>query len=203
VHAGGGVNHFIVYARQAILGGRLTPHENRTIPPLRPEVVYRLVEAFPSIRFTLNGGVETYEDAQEHVENGVAGVMVGRAVVNNPWYWRQVDSKVYGNNDPIVTRRQVLLDYGAYARGIEQQQGRRARASLLKPVTSLFAGEPNGKRFRNQLDTLLKQSRDRDRAIGVARSGSVGGSGSEVLDDIGLLMMRAAEVLEADTLDCY
>jgi tRNA-dihydrouridine synthase A len=97
VHAGGGVNHFIVHARKAILGGRLTPHENRTIPPLRPEVVYRLVEAFPSIRFTLNGGVETYEDAQEHVENGVAGVMVGRAVVNNPWYWRQVDSKVYGS----------------------------------------------------------------------------------------------------------
>jgi hypothetical protein len=83
---------------------------------------------------------------------------------------------------------------------------------LLLPTTSLFAGEPNGKRFRNQLDTLLKQSRDRDsdrdRAIGVARSGSfdigsVGDSGSQVLDDIGLLMMRAAEVLEAESLNCY
>ncbi len=83
---------------------------------------------------------------------------------------------------------------------------------MLLPITSLFAGEPNGKRFRNQLDTLLKQSRDRDsdrdRAIGVARSGSfdigsVGDSGSQVLDDIGLLMMRAAEVLEAESLNCY
>lgn len=61
VHRTGGVEHFIVHARKAILGG-LSPEENRTIPPLRHDYVYRLVRDFPRLDFTLNGGVTTYEE---------------------------------------------------------------------------------------------------------------------------------------------
>lgn len=61
VYRGAGVTHFIVHARKAILGG-LSPAQNRSIPPLRHDYVYRLVKDFPDVDFTLNGGVNTYEE---------------------------------------------------------------------------------------------------------------------------------------------
>jgi tRNA-dihydrouridine synthase A len=97
------VKHFIIHARNAILTGKISPKDNRTIPPLKYHVVYRLVKDFPHLFFTLNGGIQTIEDIQEKLIslNGndslktVHGVMVGRAVVNNPFYWRKVDSLLY------------------------------------------------------------------------------------------------------------
>lgn len=65
IHRGAGVNHFIVHARKAILGG-LSPAENRTIPPLKHDYVYRLVKDFPDVDFTLNGGINTYEEVKTH-----------------------------------------------------------------------------------------------------------------------------------------
>lgn len=61
VYRGAGVTHFIVHARKAILGG-LSPAQNRSIPPLRHDYVYRLVKDFPDVDFTLNGGINTYEE---------------------------------------------------------------------------------------------------------------------------------------------
>lgn len=55
------MNHFIIHARKAILGG-LSPAQNRSIPPLKYDFVYRLVKDFPDVDFTLNGGVNTYEE---------------------------------------------------------------------------------------------------------------------------------------------
>lgn len=55
------MDHFVIHARKAILGG-LSPAQNRSIPPLRYDYVYRLVKDFPDVDFTLNGGVNTYEE---------------------------------------------------------------------------------------------------------------------------------------------
>lgn len=66
--------------------------------------MYKLVKDFPNLSFTLNGGVLNYEDVQLHLQQGVAGVMVGRAVVDSPFYWKQVDSKVYGKPDSGAVR---------------------------------------------------------------------------------------------------
>lgn len=63
VSRGAGVSHFIIHARKAILGG-LSPAQNRNIPPLKYDYVYRLVEDFPDVDFTLNGGVNTYEEVR-------------------------------------------------------------------------------------------------------------------------------------------
>lgn len=63
VSHGAGVPHFIVHARKAILGG-LSPAQNRNIPPLKYDFVYRLVKDFPDVDFTLNGGVNTYEEVR-------------------------------------------------------------------------------------------------------------------------------------------
>lgn len=66
VSRGAGVNHFIIHARKAILGG-LSPAQNRNIPPLKYDYVYRLVKDFPDVDFTLNGGVNTYGEVRSSV----------------------------------------------------------------------------------------------------------------------------------------
>ena len=73
---------------------------NRRVPPLKYEMVYRLVQDFPNLHFSINGGALTYEDVVQHLRHGVVGVMVGRAVVSNPFYWRNVDSILYKSTDP-------------------------------------------------------------------------------------------------------
>lgn len=114
------MEHFIVHARKAVLGG-LSPDANRKIPPLKPAMVARLAGDFPSLRFTLNGGVETLEECQQHLAGGALhGVMLGRAVVARPWHLMAgVDRALYGDQAARpggpLTRRRVLGEYGAYA----------------------------------------------------------------------------------------
>lgn len=96
VHEMSGMNHFIVHARKAILNASFSPADNRKIPPLIYPVVYALCKDFPQLQFTVNGGITDFDSIQEHYDNGVSGVMVGRAVVEDPFYWRRVDSELYG-----------------------------------------------------------------------------------------------------------
>ena len=96
VHELSGVDHFIVHARCAVLGG-LSPTANRNVPPLRYDEVRRLAEDSPSLGFTLNGGVESVDEACAHLADGkLRGVMMGRAVYRNPAVLADVDRRVYG-----------------------------------------------------------------------------------------------------------
>ena len=61
------INHFILHARKAYLKG-LSPTENRNIPPLKYDFVYRLQKDFPSVRFTLNGGIRTIDQALNQLQ---------------------------------------------------------------------------------------------------------------------------------------
>ena len=151
-----GVTHFIVHARKAVLGANFSPHDNRSIPPLKYDYVYNLVKDFPNLSFSINGGVHTYDDVITHLNQGVTGVMVGRSVINIPYYWKNIDSKIYHSNDPKLERAEILESYGNYALSIEHTQGSKARRALMKPVLTLFTGEPNGKRFRAALDKLIR-----------------------------------------------
>ncbi|CAM9107680.1 unnamed protein product, partial [Ascophyllum nodosum] len=161
VHRGGVVQHFIIHARKAILGG-LSPAQNRNIPPLKHEYVYRLVKDFPDVDFTLNGGINTYEEVLSCLEQGAHGVMVGRSWTSNPWYWSQVDSKLFGIEDPGLTRREVLERYGEYGGRQEKISGSHwlaCRRRLAKPLWHLFHGEKGGKKFRIALEGILREER--------------------------------------------
>eukprot|EP01034_Spumella_vulgaris_P036558 gene36558-45085_t len=147
----GGVKHFVIHARKAILNMNLTPKENRTIPPLNYDTVYRLVQDFPQVDFTLNGGVKSYEEVEEHYKMGVRGVMIGRAAIDEPYYWRHIDSRVFGGKDPGLTRRQILTLYGQYAEEQEAADGIRRRNLLLKPLHNLFHGEIGKKTYAGVL----------------------------------------------------
>jgi len=100
---------------------------------------------------------------------------VGRSIVNTPFYWRLVDSELYGvkssnvaadtsssletniESKTFLNRRQILEKYADYANHIEARQGHRARRALMKPVLGLFTGEKNGKMFRNNMDIAIKK----------------------------------------------
>ncbi len=78
-----GCNNFIVHARIALLQG-LSPKENRDIPPLRYEDVYRLKQDRPNLLIEINGGIKTFAETQEHLKH-VDGVMIGREAYHNPY----------------------------------------------------------------------------------------------------------------------
>ena len=73
---------------------------NRKIPPLRYDYVYQLIQDFPLLKFTLNGGINTLQDAKQQLEKGVHGVMIGRSIINTPYHYRNTDSIIYNKQDP-------------------------------------------------------------------------------------------------------
>lgn len=105
-----GVDHVIVHARKCLLNG-LSTNANRTVPPLRYDVVHRLALEFPELEIVLNGGIGDLGAANDHMVGtgewggyggGVAGVMVGRAAYFDPWLFRHTDSAVFGSTDPGI-----------------------------------------------------------------------------------------------------
>ncbi|KAL1499031.1 hypothetical protein AB1Y20_013547 [Prymnesium parvum] len=157
VSSRGGVRCFQVHARKAVLGG-LSPAQNRQIPPLRYNLVHRLAADFPSLRFSLNGGIESLPSARKVLEGEscqLSGVMVGRAVVARPWDWAQIDTELYDEPfNPASSRRQVLDTYAAFADAEAAACAHNIRRLLLAPALNLFAGEPHGKMFRRRVDEL-------------------------------------------------
>jgi tRNA-dihydrouridine synthase A len=180
----GGVRHFVVHARIALLDG-LSPEQNRSVPPLRYELVFALARDFPHLAFSLNGGLRSLPAAAGALRaqgGALRGAMLGRAVWDRPWdVLADVDRCLYGDpaGNPAVSRRQVVADYVRYA-DEAQASGRfgadAAGASypttraLVRPLLNLFAGVPRGARWRSALDTLLQ---DEGRARGKRRPGAV------------------------------
>ncbi|WP_372659647.1 tRNA dihydrouridine(20/20a) synthase DusA [Hydrogenophaga sp.] len=93
-----GCKVFLVHARNAWLQG-LSPKENREIPPLRYELVYRLKQDFPELVIGVNGGITTHEQIAGHLAH-LDGVMIGREAYHNPWLMTQWDSLFYGEAAP-------------------------------------------------------------------------------------------------------
>jgi len=104
--AGGGCGTFIIHAREAWLQG-LSPKENREIPPLSYETVYRLKQRYPEFSITINGGITSIDETVEHLEH-VDGVMIGRAAYESPWLLAEIEQAVFGGNAPA--NRGVVLD---------------------------------------------------------------------------------------------
>ena len=73
----GNVRHFIIHARQCWLKG-LDPKKNRNLPPLKYDVVYDVMNSFPELKISVNGGIKSLEQCKEHLREGVVGVMIGR-----------------------------------------------------------------------------------------------------------------------------
>ena len=109
--AAGGCDTFIIHARKAWLHG-LSPKENREIPPLSYDTVYRLKQRYPEFSVSINGGITTCAEASAHLEY-VDGVMIGRAAYENPWLLAEIEATVLDGAAP-ANREAVLDSYIEY-----------------------------------------------------------------------------------------
>jgi tRNA-dihydrouridine synthase A len=145
--AAAGCRTFIVHARKAWLQG-LSPKENRDIPPLRYDWVYRLKRERADLEILLNGGIRSLAEAETHLEQ-VDGVMLGREVYHNPWRLAEVDRRCYGDGHPIPDRVAIVHAMLPY---LEDQL---ARGVFLKHITrhmlGLFQGQPGARAWRRHL----------------------------------------------------
>ena len=153
VVSGAGCRTFIVHARNAWLKG-LSPKDNRSVPPLRYDWVYRLKHDFPHLVFVLNGGVTTTEQVQQHLAQ-VDGVMLGREAYHNPWWLSQWDAQFFGtqnsdatHNSPLaLTRESVEQHMVTYMQGQQAQHGT-PWPTIARHMLGLRHGLPGARRWR-------------------------------------------------------
>src|SRR5690606_13462040 len=107
-----GADALIVHARKAWLKG-LSPKENREVPPLDYECVYRLKRALPQVPIVINGGIGSIKEARRHLAH-VDGVMMGRAAYQEPWRLLAVDAEIFGEPSPQTDMKAALLAMQPY-----------------------------------------------------------------------------------------
>jgi tRNA-dihydrouridine synthase A len=144
---GAGCKTLIVHARKAWLKG-LSPKENREIPPLDYERVYRLKDRHPDLTIVINGGIETLEQCRKHL-NHVDGVMLGRAAYQTPYLLAGVDREFFDATAPVVTRADALERLLPY---VEDHLGQGGRLNnITRHILGLYHGRPRARAFRRHL----------------------------------------------------
>jgi tRNA-dihydrouridine synthase A len=169
-----GADALIVHARKAWLDG-LSPKENRDIPPLDYDRVYRLKVALPDVPVIINGGIASLDEAKRHLVH-VDGVMLGRAAYQEPWRLLAADRELFGVAAPYATMKDVFEAIMPY---IEDQlaQGTRLH-SITRHFVGAFHGVPGARAFRRHL----------------AENGVKPGAGANVLRDAVALVEDRAVV---------
>jgi len=142
-----GCRVFTVHARKAWLQG-LSPKQNREIPPLHYDFVYRLKENRPDLQIIINGGIETLEQAEKHLQY-VDGVMLGRAAYKNPYLLAEADRRIFGDKRPAPGREAIALSMREY---IEQEMSKGVPFKRIsRHMLGLFQGQYGGRLWRRIL----------------------------------------------------
>jgi tRNA-dihydrouridine synthase A len=142
-----GVDALIVHARKAWLQG-LSPRENRDIPPLDYDRVYRLKAAHPDLHISINGGIGSIEAARGHLGH-VDGVMMGRAAYQEPWRLLTADAVLFGGEATYANPKQALEAFFPYVER-ELAAGTRLHA-MTRHVLGLFRSVPGARAFRRHI----------------------------------------------------
>lgn len=147
-----GADRVIVHARIAILEG-LDPKENREIPPLRYQDVWRLKDDFPDFPVEINGGIKTLDNLSLQLEH-TDGVMIGRAAYEDPYFMTVAERLVFSDPLSHITRGWVLeqlLSYFDYWEGLGLSPHK-----IYRHMTALFAGFPGARKWRQLLSPPYK-----------------------------------------------
>jgi tRNA-dihydrouridine synthase A len=173
-----GSDALIVHARKAWLDG-LSPKENRDVPPLDYDRVYRLKQALPGLPVIINGGIGSLAEAKAHLAK-VDGVMLGRAAYQEPWRLLTVDPDIFGEAAPHATMKDAFAAMMPY---IERELARGTRLhAMTRHFVGAFHGVPGARAFRRHL----------------AENGVRPGAGTNVLRDaIARIEDRAATSIAA------
>jgi tRNA-dihydrouridine synthase A len=141
-----GCRQFIVHARVAILDG-LSPKENRSVPPLNYEHVFRLKQDLPELQIVLNGGITTVEQVDE-VLSRVDGVMIGRQAYHDPYFLAILEQHFNSRWRP-PNRHAIVADMLPY---IEKELARGERLGrITRHMLGLFAGQPGARAWRRHI----------------------------------------------------
>ncbi len=142
-----GCKNFSIHARKAWLKG-LSPKENRNVPTLRYEYVYRLKKEFPDLFIEINGGITTLKQIKDHLAL-VDGVMIGRAAYDRPYIFATVDRDIFGEDVTPKSRQEIVeamlpyIDYWV-------NQGTRLN-SISRHMLQLFAEQPGTKAWKRYI----------------------------------------------------
>jgi tRNA-dihydrouridine synthase A len=149
VVAAAGADAVVVHARKAWLDG-LSPKQNRHIPPLDYDRVYRLKRANPAREIVINGGIASLDETVSHLRH-VDGVMMGRAAYQEPWRLLAVDAELFGMPATFRSPKEAALALVPY---IEREIARGTRLhAVARHVLGLFHGVPGARAFRRHLAT--------------------------------------------------
>lgn len=149
-----GCGCFIIHARIARLDG-LSPKDNRKIPPLNYDRVYRIKENFPELEIIINGGIDSLSTAESLLEK-VDGVMVGKEAYQNPYFLADVDRQFFGCEKLPLSRHQVMKKLLPYVE-MELKKGV-ALKHISRHILGLFRGLPGAKKFRRYLSENAHRS---------------------------------------------
>jgi tRNA-dihydrouridine synthase A len=142
-----GADALIVHARKAWLNG-LSPKQNRDIPPLDYDRVYRLKATLPDVPVIINGGIGSLAEARRHLDR-VDGAMLGRAAYQEPWRLLTVDTELFGEAAPHATMKDVFEAMMPYIAG-QLSQGTRLH-SITRHFVGAFHRVPGARAFRRHL----------------------------------------------------
>lgn len=153
VVADGGCERFSVHARKAWLEG-LSPKQNRNVPPLRYEEVYRLKRAFPAYPVEINGGICSPEEIAAHLEH-VDAVMIGRAARDDPYRFVDYDARFLGAPLGVLpTRVEIAREFLDY---LQRWQVRVPLQILARAAHGLFSGVPGSRQWRQALGEGIRR----------------------------------------------
>ena len=145
--ANAGADRFTVHARKAILKG-LNPKQNRTIPPLKYDVVKKLKELNPELLIEINGGFTNIYESLKALDD-FDGVMIGRSVYKHPLRWSEIDQKIYGINTKTRSASDIIFSLIPY---IEKHLSNGGKSwDICKHLINLVEGIPKAKIWRSQI----------------------------------------------------
>ena len=145
--ANAGADRFTVHARKAILKG-LNPKQNRTIPPLKYDMVQKLKKINPEIIIEVNGGFTSLDQCMKAL-NDFDGVMIGRSAYKHPLMWSEIDQKIYGENVKSKLASEIIFSLIPYIDNHLRQGGQ--TWDICKHLINLVENIPKAKIWRNQI----------------------------------------------------
>jgi tRNA-dihydrouridine synthase A len=149
-----GCRTFVVHARIAILAG-LSPKQNRTVPELNYERVYRLKREYPELDIVLNGGVTSADQVEEVLEH-VDGVMIGRQAYHDPYFLAELESR-FLERSALPDRREIVEQMIPY---VEKELAAGERLNrITRHMLGLFSGQPGARAWRR---TISENAHDAD-----------------------------------------
>ena len=151
---------FYVHARKAILKG-LTPKQNLNIPKLNYGMVYEIKKSNPDLEIIINGGVTATEQIKKHL-NFCDGVMIGRAIYQNPYFLKDIENDIFGNSN-ILSREDIVKKILEYLEN-EIKSGTKVN-QVMRHTVGLYYGQPGSKGWKKYLsDNMMARDSDFQKA---------------------------------------